>query len=532
MRLRIRYSFMVILCLVGLYSCSSFQFRSNYRDTNTLLHETENLQTKPFLKAHLKNGDVCIFTDHWIVDQSTNILSGIGHRYDFNRNSKYSGPVSIPVDSVAIFETNTKIENPEASRVRALAILAGIDAAMSIYCLANPKACFGSCPTFYLNDKSPLSYADAEGFSSAISPSMEYGDIDALDCRHLEGGSFSITMKNEALETHCVNNVGVYAYPVSEGERVYQTPGDEFFLCKKTYPISLAMAPEGNVSSMLDSADRKERFSLSDSVDLNSREEIILEFDHMNSKDSLGLLLYFRQTLMTTYFIYSAIGYMGDEVGDIFSKLEESSTLVNTVKNGIRQQLGDIDVYIWDYSGKRWVRESGFYETGPIAVNKQMMPLPAWVKGPVVKIRLVLYNGLWRLDYAALTEISRRVKPELYAPSAVMNKGQADTSALAALLSPDRHLVTMPGNEFTLLYDLPSNPGNYDLFLYSKGYYLEWMRQHWIQDKDIAKLGQMIRSPQRYLKREASNYKKYEKTMEETFWNSRIDTKTFSGYEK
>jgi len=42
----------------------------------------------------------------------------------------------------------------------------------------------------------------------------------------------------------------------------------------------------------------------------------------------------------------------------------------------------------------------------------------------------------------------------------------------------------------------------------------------------------MIYMPKKYLKDEAKNFKEYEKTMEQEFWNSKIDTKTFSYYEK
>ena len=90
----------------------------------------------------------------------------------------------------------------------------------------------------------------------------------------------------------------------------------------------------------------------------------------------------------------------------------------------------------------------------------------------------------------------------------------------------------MPGSEYSLGFLLPQANTEYELFLYSKGYYLEWMRQKWIKDKDLLKLRQMVYNPKKYLKEEAENFKKYETTMEEVFWNSKIDTKTFSYYEK
>ena len=91
----------------------------------------------------------------------------------FNRELKYSGKVSFSFDSIAILETNTKITNPEQGRITALTILTGVDVLVGLFCLTNPKACFGSCPTFYLNELDDFHHADAEGFSNAILPLYE-----------------------------------------------------------------------------------------------------------------------------------------------------------------------------------------------------------------------------------------------------------------------------------------------------------------------------------------------------------------------
>ena len=90
----------------------------------------------------------------------------------------------------------------------------------------------------------------------------------------------------------------------------------------------------------------------------------------------------------------------------------------------------------------------------------------------------------------------------------------------------------MPGSEYKFNFILPASDSDYELFLYSKGYYLEWMREHWIKDENMFKLRQMVESPKTFLKTEAKDYKLYEKTMEQEFWDSKIDTKSFSYYDK
>lgn len=525
------YILTITTATFGIQACKTYYFRSNYKDTNSLIHATNNIQTKPYLKAHLKNGDVCILRDSWIVDTITNVLTGTGTKYNFNRIKISEGSISIPIDSVAIFETNKKIKNPEAGRIAALSILAGLDVIAGIICISNPKACFGSCPTFYINENDNFHYADAEGFSNAISPSLEYYDIDALDNKPLFQNTFSITMKNEALETHCVNDVKLLAYPRKKGERVYQSPTNDFYLCENNYSLTHASANEGDITTLLKNEDRQERFSFSDENNLSNKEEVFLSFNNVKNADKLGLVLNFRQTLMTTYFIYSAMGYMGDEVGDIFAKMEMNKETKEKLKGGIKKELGNIDIYLWNEQKNDWELQNGVYETGPIAINRQFIPLQHLSSSSKIKLKLVLNKGLWRIDYVALTNIKDKVKPIEITPTNILNKGKVDNTALLEIKNPEKYLISMPGSEYKFNFTLPSADTDYELFLYSKGYYLEWMREHWLKDKDLLKLKQMVDNPKKYLMVEAKNYKRYETTMEHEFWNSKIDTKTFSYYE-
>ena len=526
-----RSVYLAIFILVAI-TCSPkpYFFRANYKTTNSLLHETENLREQYFLKAHLKNGDVYILKDSWEIDSLENLVTGVGESFDFNRNKTSEGLLSIAIDSVAIFETNKNLGKTESKRIRALAILAGVDVAIGTFCLTNPKACFGSCPTFYIHEEDDFHYATAEGFSNAIAPSMEYADIDALNNEVITGGTFSLTVRNEALETHVIRNLRLLAFPRQEEQRVYQSPGDDFFLCKNIHQLTSARGREGDATAFLKFPDRKERFSLADSLNLNSREEIYLSFEDVSDPSGLGLLINFRQTLMTTYFIYSAMGYMGDEVGDIFAKLETSEETQQKLEKGIKKQLGKIEIYSWDVGSASWVAQGGFYETGPVAYNRQLLPLNISASTSGVKIKVVLNRGLWRIDDFALTNIVEKVQPEVLAVEEILTRGLKDPEALEAINSAEDYLVSMPGNEYKIRFQLPATHQDYELFLYSKGYYLEWMRENWIKDKNLPKLRQMIEAPETYLKQEAKAYKVYERTMEQQFWNSKINSKTFEHY--
>ena len=72
-----------------------------------------------------------------------------------------------------------------------------------------------------------------------------------------------------------------------------------------------------SITNLLAYSDGNEYFSLTADKDLASKEELILEF-YPPQKNELGLVINFRQTLLTTFLLYSGISYMGDQVGDYF----------------------------------------------------------------------------------------------------------------------------------------------------------------------------------------------------------------------
>ncbi|MCC6752910.1 MAG: hypothetical protein IT266_02880 [Saprospiraceae bacterium] len=518
----------MVAAIAFMVSCARhYYFRENYRDANALLHLSEKGKSRVFLKAHMRNGDVCILRDSWQIDSLREEVKGTGKRFNFNREMTYAGTLALPFDSISIYETNVKFRKPESNRLTALGIIFGLDLLVGLVCLVNPKACFGSCPTFYLNPEDHFHYADAEGFSSAISPSMEYADIDALCNKHVQSDSISLVMKNEALETHCIDALRLLVYPTGPGERVYQSPDDRFYLCSENHSAFLAQAQEGNVARQLASPDRCERFSMADPVQLNSKEEIILQFKGLCTDEEYGLLLHFRQSLMSTYLFYKALAYMGDAASDVFAALERDADLRQRFDTTAKL-LGGIDVYTLEAESQTWELQSAFDETGPIAINRQMLPLKADLERGTLSVKLVLNKGLWRLDHAALVAIQREVQPMEIAPCDILCEGQRELQALSKMTVDGKHMITLPGNAYEIRFRLPQKNNRYELILYSKGYYLEWMRAGWIKEKDLVKLRQLIDDPESYLIGQTPEYKRYERQMEEIFWNSKIAAKSLS----
>jgi hypothetical protein len=493
--------------------------RFQFNKADDFLNKADRQSQKPHLKAHLRGGDLVLLYSEWQVDTITGYIQGQGDRYDYNRKVVKKGALKVSMDSVLIYEMNEDLELPDGAM--ALIPLAILNTTATILCLTQPKACFGSCPTFYSEDGSVFT-AKGEGFSNAISPSLEYGDVDDLRTE-ASGESFNLIMKNEAQETHCLRSVQLWALPISQGEKAFMTRDKQFYSTSEIALPQMAWVNKLDCLKELIANDDLEYSSKANGEDLASKEELFLEFDASSLHGEKALIVDFRQSLMTTYFIYSALGYMGDEAGDIFAKIEEKGDLKTALGKGLKDELGDLEVYLWDENTMIWIFQGSLYETGPIAINRQIVTLKNTAEK--VRVKLVMNRGLWRLNHVALTSLKNKLEPVKLDPIVLKKNGSIHKFAQNQLLDSDQRMVSMPGDYFELEYKLPDPKKNYALHLYSKGYYMEWMRDEWLKEKNLWKLNQMMNHPKRYLKREAGAYKEYEKVMEDVFWSSQIKSK-------
>lgn len=502
----------VLLCttMILINNCAS------YRTVKREITPKDSYQTldnrSPFLKAHMKNGTVYVVSD-WRVDTNEKMVAGFGALLSVNRDTLKHGEFSIPIDSVIVFETNVL---QESSAVAALSIITGISAAVTIACLTNPKACFGSCPTFYASDGNRL-ILQAEGFSSSIAPSLEASDVDALFRAKSQGRKFILEMRNEALETHVVRYVDLLVLPRPRGGRVFKDINGKFWQARGLLPPTSCIEPGGECLSLLRSFDGKERFSLADSINLAKREILEVEFEN-TEEGPVGLVIGARQTLLSTYLLYQTFAWMGSRIGDWFALFGQKKH--DPSKSRLGNLLGRIEVLVQDGQGS-WqsVGEAG--EHGPLATDTYLIPLPSFHHGKTTKVRLRLTKGNWRIDYLALAKLEGEVTPIRVKPYSVINNGIRDKDALATLCDSTKVLTTLPGDTYTLEYLLPEDMDGRELFLESRGYYLEWMRQEWLDEENPEKLARMFYSTETALRDLAPEFKKSEHSMEDAFWRSR-----------
>ncbi len=358
-----------------------------------------------------------------------------------------------------------------------------------------------------------------------MAPSLEDTDLDALPSVRVEHGAVRLVMRNEALETHVVRWADLIAVPLGRAARAYALTDGSLRLGSATLPPTTCVGPEGDCLTPIARLDRLERTSLADSVDLAAREWIELEFqvDRTAEGHQLGLAIGSRQSLLPTYVLYQGLAFLGTRAGEWLAALErgDKSTRERTV--GIGRALGGIDVYAMGSNGE-WVLAGSVMETGPLATDVRVIVLPEGPDGDARRVRLRLTRGMWRIDQAALVVLEDEVSPVRLRPSLVLRAGAPDTIALARLRSRTEQLVTLPGDAYTLVYDLPEEDSSYELFLESRGYYLEWMRAQWLAEENGLRAAQMFFDPAGALRTMAPEYKRVEQDMERLFWSSRYAT--------
>jgi hypothetical protein len=470
-------------------------------------------QKSPYLKAHLRTGYVYVL-DSWQVDSSGTLVTGHGSLLTPNRAVEVEGEFRLPVDSVALFETNLL---HRGGAVTALSVMTGITAAVTAFCISDPKTCFGSCPTFYVADSSGP-FLHAEGFSASVAPALEAVDIDALYRGRATGRDFQLHLRNEALETHVIRYVDLLAVPRPPGGRVFLTPEGQFRSGTKLRPPLHCIGADGDCVEAVASFDGRERTSLADSLNLATRETIDLEFDSGGS-GNLGLVITFRQSLMSTYLLYQTLAYLGTYAPAALAALATGGPAARERVDGVGRLLGRIEVLIPDPAG-RWVPVGSTGETGPLAPDTKVVPLPR-SHGERIRVRLQLTRGLWRIDYLALAHLGEPLQPVRVPPAYVERGTQRDSAAWRALVDTSKSLVTLPGDAYDLRYRLPPHPEQYELFLESRGYYLEWMRREWLAEENLALAAQILLDPAGAVRTLAPAFKRREPELERLFWNSR-----------
>ena len=472
------------------------------------------------LKVHLASGDLLVVRE-WKVSGGGDRIRGVGDRYDATRSllSK-NQPVEVALADVALLETNSQRSEFSAA-LGFFDTIAFVVSTITVICTVDPKSCFGSCPTFYVEDAdgSEPDRPQAEGFSESIARVLEARDVDALLVSRPAGSDVAVTMRNEALETHAVRRVRLLAARQPASGRVLAGPDDRLYPAPALTEPLACLAPEGDCLDAVRATGGADRASTTDEKDLAARQTVELSFPAAAPGPS-GVAIGARQTLLSTFLFYQTMAFTGRSAGDFLASVERGGPDAGRRALGMARVLGGIDVSVAE-GDSPWRAIGTFDEAGPIAGDVRVVPFAATGTGPL-RVRLRLARGHWRLDWVALARLGRPVEPVRLAPVSVERRGREDEAARDQLTTGARHLVTQPGDAYRLEFRLPAGDGRFELFLESEGYYYEWMRQEWLAEEDPQMALLAVADPAAALRRLAPAYKAQEDRLERQFWASRF----------
>jgi hypothetical protein len=360
----------------------------------------------------------------------------------------------------------------------------------------------------------------AEGFSSSILKIYEKEDIDMLYRAEPALETFKIIVKNEALETHIIREADLLIVERDSNERVIATDDGEFYKISGIHSPLICSSHEGDCLNAILEIDKNERYCESDTRNLTQKEFIEISFSDVTATEH-GLIISCRQTLMTTYLFYQALAYLGNTAGYFAAKLESGNSYLRKKADRVWDLLGGIEVFIKN-SDQKWEKVHEIREMGPIASDIHLIKLPGRIQGNV-DIRLRLTKGLWRMDYIALGNVDQKVQPHLERPKHVkcISDIGSERTTVPQLNDPEDPLITLPGDIYEISYDMPCTSCSYEIFLKTRGYYIEWMRETWIQEENLKKAALLFGYPKLFMKKAADDFKIIEPSMEVSFWNSK-----------
>jgi hypothetical protein len=440
------------------------------------------------IKAHLLDGSIVVYARGATISRT--LISGDGMRYD--PTLRHSVLVtSLPLDSVIGVESYEREVNP--GRTLLYSTLA--TAATTVFSVAAAVAIFGSCPTIYA-DSAGTSTLQAESFSYSIAPLLEKRDVDRLQVAADSSGVVRLDVRNEALETHYIDQLVLLEARHAPDELVVPAARAGLVAIRRaTPPASVHDRAGRDLHVQLDAAD--DRVFDTDSALLARAARGGLSEDHIDvvvprplGHDRLALVLRARSSLLTTMLFYdqmlsgqgaSALDYVGTDLGRVTEVAQLANWYVRNV--GLR-----VSVFAPDGTEQPVIRLVDF---GPAAWRAVAAIVPVPASGDSVHVRLTFLADAFRIDQLLVSSEVRDVAARGVELARVVDSDGLTREDVRDVLrrADDRRLQTEPGQHFFIEYDV--GKGRADerrtYFIAAQGHYSEWVRGSWLESSDSRK---------------------------------------------
>jgi len=498
----------IALLLAGLVAIEAgcFRFPNSKIEALDMKDLTPEFTVTAPAKIFLMDGTIVIFSSGFRVEGDQIVGSGTAYTPTLKglaggqKKNELSSANKIPLSKVAAANIYTVEEASMTSGSELAEFFLGLSSAvlvpLSIYCLACPKCCFGSCPTVY-DESSGQPVFEAELFSFSVSKLLEAADIDVLDTPLPVDGNLRLRVTNEAMETHLINKFALEIVEHPAGTSVYSSPELGILPIGRTAPPDSAVSVRGE--------DILDKLRATDGSFFRSGDGPVKSlltgaaFDSFDVVKNVGpasrharMTIRYRNTLLTTILFYDIVlASQGLQALDWTARMNSDPVYASQFLAVYKFFSG---IRIQEWKDGRWQPLVQLSDAGPLNWKTVAVDVPVSSSGEI-RLRLQFFPDNFMidaigfdLDPAAADSVSRFC----LSPSSIRDHALRPRPEIAALLDKDDgdYLVTEPGDSFVLDYELPTPPADgqraRSLAVASKGYYTEWIRGSWVRNDPTA----------------------------------------------
>ena len=436
------------------------------------------------VRAHLVDGSIALFRSGVTVTATQVIGAGVLVSPTMAESTTVEGVSLGSVLGLETFETQTDAASSIGLTV--LATVATVGAAVALTCIGNPK-CFGSCPTAY-SDSAGTLVLEAEGFSYSIARLFEDRDVDRLRATADRNGRVQLEIRNEALETHYINQVALLDVHHARDEVIApDVAGNPVALRALSTPVRAFDRAGRDVRALLAAHDGAIFSTHPDRVmaatDSDATDWIELEVPAPPA-DSAALYLRLRNSLLNTVLLYDVM--LGDRGAGALDYVARDLNRIGPAVNLGRWYAEHMGLRFAVHDGTTWQPVGRLADTGPVAWKDIVVVVPVPRGQPTLRIRMTFVAANWRIEQAAVARTWRRpATRQLPLARVVDAAGHADAAALTNMRDADTsYLQTQAGQRFLAQFEAGAAPMGADstrTFLIAwQGYYTEWIRQGWL----------------------------------------------------
>ena len=434
------------------------------------------------VKAHLVDGSTVLFRDGVVISKTSVTSRGkLGDRFDVRLNP-IDAVQTVPLDSIVGMENFISRTNAGTSSILTVLASAGavIGTALAVI------AIFGSCPTVYA-DSAGTPVLQAEVFANRISPLFEARDIDLLSVRADSAGIIRLEVRNEALETHYINQFELLDVRHGRNETIVPDEhGRPLALDAFVAAVSASDRAGNDLRSTLASSDGVV-FSTATSTmaavtESDTRDYIDFTVKTPRDAENVAVVMHLRNSLLNTVLLYDFM--LAAPGARSLDWLAHDMHRIGPVLQLGRWYRNNFGLRVLVKRGDKYEEVERHPTYGPVAWRDVATLVP--VRGQdELQIRLTFVADEWRIDKLAVAMRARRAGSRVVELTRVdAGADSTSSSALRSMREPDeRYLQTSPGQKFTIAFDVGRTvAGEGRTFLLaSQGYYTEWLRGSWIK---------------------------------------------------